>query len=140
MRKIHNKTNDFHVVIFGSAFLFIVVFVFWKVAESVVLDPANMIIHTNVVYYDGKFSDTNKFEDTRTALYVMNESEEAITAAIYEYDTNGKQKETDIQIAPHQNQFVKTEGPGVVYLNNADYTSSSTIKFSRWAVFKRYTQ
>ena len=138
MKKQHKATKPAHVAIFGTVFLLGIIFIFYKLAESVVLNPENMIIHTNVVYYDGKFSATSKVEDTKTALYVLNQSDEVIYATVFEYDRRGKEIKTAVQITPQQNQFIKTEGPGVVYLINQDGTSSSTIKFSRWYSWNRY--
>lgn len=132
------KTKESHILIFGTIFLFGAIFLFYKLTEAVVLNPANMIVHTELVYYDGKFSDKSKVADTYTALYVLNESGETIYATAFEYDKNWKEIKTAVQIGPYQNQFIKTEGPGVVYLQNASNTSSSTVRFSRWATFKSY--
>lgn len=136
-KKTHPR-KPAYTIVFGTIFLLILIFICYKLAESVVLDPGNMVIHTNLVYYDGQFSDTNKFEDTQTALYVINESDETIYANVFEFDSRGQEKETSVEIGPRSNQFIKTEGPGVVYLNNQTLTSSSTVKFSRWASFKKY--
>jgi hypothetical protein len=76
-------------------------------------------------------------EDTKTALYVLNASDEYIYATIFEYDKNYKEVRTAVQIGPRQNQYIKTDGPGVVYLTNADGSASSTIKFSRWYTVKK---
>jgi len=138
MKSKHSETKKSHTVVFGGLFLIIIVLIGIKLAEGVVLDPADMIIHTNVVYYDGKFSDTGKVEDTRTALYVLNQSNETIYATVYEYGKDGKEVKTAVQIVGWQNQFIKTDGPGVVYLNNMDNTSTSVIKFSRWPNLKRF--
>lgn len=132
-------TKSVHVLIFGTIFLIILFFITYSLTQGVILRPENMIVHTNVVYYDGQFSDTNKIEDTKTALYVLNQSEEYVYATVFEYDKNRKEVSTAVQIAPRQNQFMKTNGPGVIYLINNNGTASSTIKFSRWATIKKYT-
>jgi hypothetical protein len=138
MKSKSHETKKSHTIVFGGFFLIFIALICMKLTEAVVLNPEDMIIHTNVVYYDGKFSDTGKVEDTRTALYVLNQSDETIYATIYEYDKNKKEVKTAVQITGRQNQFIKTDGPGVVYLNNMDNTSTSIIKFSRWPSLKRY--
>lgn len=97
-----------------------------------------MVIHTTIVYYDGKFSESYKREDTKTALYILNQSDEVIYATAYEYDKFGKEKYEVVQILGWQNQFMKTEGPGVIYLNNSDQSAKATIKFSKWFKFKYF--
>lgn len=134
-----NKTKKSHILIFGSLFLIILIFIVYKMANAVSLRPENIIVHTNIVYYDGKFSAKNLTEDTKTALYVLNQSNEYVYATIFEYDSSHKEVRTAVQIGPNQNQFIKTDGPGVVYLINSDNTASSTVKFSRWYTIKKYT-
>ncbi len=134
-----NKTKKSHVIIFGSLFLALIIALTYTLSEGVVLRPENLIVHTNLVYYDGEFSQKKLVEDTHTALYVLNQSDEIVYATIFEYDKNYKEKSTAVQIMARQNQFIKTEGPGVVYLINDDGTSSSTVRFSRWATVKKYT-
>jgi hypothetical protein len=72
------------------------------------------------------------------ALYVLNKSDEVIYATVYEYDKSGKEMRNAVQIIGQQNQFIKTEGPGVVYLMNSNNSATSTIKFSRWAKMKKF--
>lgn len=128
-----------HFLVFSGLFVFIFLFfIFFTISQAVILDPKNAVIHTTVVYYDGQFSETNKREDTKTALYVLNQSDEVIYATVYEYDKFGKEKYEVVQILGWQNQFMKTEGPGVIYLNNSDQSAKSVIKFSRWFKFKYF--
>ena len=138
VRPKREKTSHSHVFLFGSLFLFLLIFGTYKFSEAVILDPVNLTYHTNVLYYDGKFSDTNKVEDLKTALYVLNQSSEVVYATVYEYDRNGKEIKTAIQIMGGENQFIKPEGTAVVYLNNPKNTSSCIIKFSRWAPYKKF--
>lgn len=133
-------TKPSHIVIFGSIFIFILFFIFYKLTEAAKLSPdLGVAVHTNIIYYDGVFSDTNKVEDTKTALYVLNASDEYVYATIFEYDKNHKEVSLAVQIGPRQNQYIKTDGPGVVYLTNADGTATSKVKFSRWYTVKKYT-
>lgn len=129
---LHQKAPT-HFLIFTASFVLIIVFfIFYFVSEAVILDPKDAIHHTTVVYYDGQFSETSRREDLKTALYVLNHSDEVIYATVYEYDKFGKEKYEVVQISGQQNQFMKTEGPGVIYLNNSDSSAQSVIKFSRW--------
>jgi hypothetical protein len=139
VKKKPKPTEKTHVVVFGFIFLFVLSFIIVKLAEGVSLWPGEIVVHTNILYYDGHFSDTNKTEDTKTALYVLNQSNENIYATIFEFDKNHKEVRVAVQIGPWQNQYIKTEGPGVVYLSNADGTAKSVVKFSRWYTAKKYT-
>jgi predicted membrane metal-binding protein len=143
---LHRKSPT-HFLLFAGAFIFIIIFfIFYTVSQAVILDPENMVIHTTVVYYDGKFSESYKREDTKTALFILNQSDEVIYATAYEYDKFGKDKGTQsprekyevVQILGWQNQFMKTEGPGVIYLNNSDQSAKATFKFSKWFKFKYF--
>lgn len=131
-------TRKSHILIFGTVFIIILSVIISQIAESVTLEPDNIIIHTNLVYYDGHFSKKTIVEDLSTALYVLNQSDENIYANIYEYDKSHKETKTFLQIKAWENKYIKTDGPGVVYLSNSEGTSDSIVKFSRWASFKKY--
>ena len=135
---MRNKDAESHQIV-GTVIIILAIFtfVFYRIAEGVILDPKDAVHHTTVVYYDGYFSIPGSVEDTNTALYVLNQSDELIYATVYEYDKKGKEVKNAVQILGRQNQFIKTEGPGVVYLMNSDTSATSTIKFSRWAKFKK---
>lgn len=133
------KTKDSHIFIFGTLIIFIFSFVSAKYALSAQFMPTNAALHTNLVYYDGQFSEKIILADLNTALYVLNKSNEYVYATVFEYDPNHREISTSIQIAPMQNQFVKPDGPGVVYLMNPSGSASSTVKFSRWFTSKKYS-
>lgn len=130
--------TSFKKIFLLSYFILISFFTFLNISQAVILDPKDSIHHTTIIYYDGKFSETKKVEDIYTALYVLNQSNETIYATIYEYNKFKKEVFQVVQILGNQNQFIKTEGSGVVYLNNSDNTAASVIKFSRWAKFKYF--
>lgn len=134
------ETKKSHIIIFGSLFCIVLFLITYSLAMSVSLYPSNNNpIHTTLMYYDHQFSDKILTEDLKTALYVINQSDEAIYAAIFEYDRSHKETSTIIQISPRKEQYIKTNGPGVVYLNNTDNTATSIVKFSRWYTYKKYT-
>lgn len=134
-----HKKSPTHFLLFTATFVFVILFfIFYTISQAVILDPQNMVIHTTIVYYDGKFLENYKREDTKTALYVLNQSDEVIYATTYEYDKFGKEKYEVVQIQGFKNQFMKTEGPGVIYLNNSDQSAKATIKFSKWFKFKYF--
>lgn len=110
----------------------------YKLASGVTLEPGNTIIHTSVVYYDHKFSSNYTILDTNSALYFLNQSNEVIYANIYEYDKNYKEVKYLVTVDPGQNQYIKTTGPGLVYLQNQDKSATSVTRFSRWAYPKKY--
>jgi hypothetical protein len=133
------KKSPNHFLIFTATFVFIFLFfIFYATSQAVILNPDNVTVHTTIVYYDGEFSEKYKREDTKTALFILNQSDEVIYATVYEYDKFGKEKYEVVQILGQQNQYLKTEGPGVIYLNNADNTAQSVVKFSRWFKFKYF--
>jgi hypothetical protein len=134
----HKKTKDFHVAIFGTIFAIILMFITFGLAQSVSTDPQNTIIHTSLMYYDSQFSESNINVDTNTALYVLNQSNEHITASVYEYDKNYKEVNTLIDIGPRENKYLKPSGSAVVYLSNYNNSARSIIKFSRWYFYKKY--
>jgi hypothetical protein len=128
-----------HVIIFDIVFLFVLIFGLYKFSEAVSLVPENnTYYHTNLLYFDGVFSASNIFEDANTALYIMNQSDEYLIANIYEYDKSMREQKTVIQIPPRENRFIKTDGPGVIYLNNYNNTAHSIAKFSRYYSKKKY--
>ena len=133
------KTHPANVLIFGSIFLFLIVFLFYNFSQAVTLRPEEIIVHTELVYYDGRFSTPKITADTHTALYLLNQSDEVVYATVYEYDKQKREVMTAVQIPARENQFIKTDGPGVVYLVNEEGNSSSTVRFSRWATIKKYT-
>jgi hypothetical protein len=133
------KKSPNHFLLFTGTFIFVILFfIFYNISQAVILDPKNTIVHTTIVYYDGQFSENYRREDTKTALYILNQSDEVIYATAYEYDKFGKEKYEVVQILGWQNQFMKTEGPGVIYLNNSDQSAKATIKFSKWFKFKYF--
>lgn len=134
-----HKKSPTHFLLFAGTFIFLIIFfIFYTISQAIILDPKNAVVHTTIVYYDGKFSESYKREDTKTALYILNQSDEVIYATAYEYDKFGKEKYEVVQIQGFQNQFMKTEGPGVIYLNNQDQSSKAVIKFSKWFKFKYF--
>ncbi len=132
------KTKDIHTLVFGFIFLVFICFTVYKLADGVVLNPGNITIHTSIVYYDHQFSSNYTVLDTNSALYFLNQSNENIYATIFEYDKYYKEVKSVITISPGQNQYIKTNGAGVVYLQNQDKSATSVTEFSRWTYPKKY--
>ncbi len=126
-----------HFLIFSGALVFIFLFfIFYAISNAVTYDPGEDLYHTTVIYYDGDFSNTLVREDVQTGLYFVNMSQEDIKADIYEYDGLGKEIKDSKTIPAGAYHFVKTQGPGVVYLSNLGNTKRSVIKFSKWLKFQ----
>ena len=132
------RTKNIHVLIFGTIFLAFICFTTYKLADGVTLNPGNITIHTGLVYYDHRFSSEYMVLDTKSALYFLNQSGEKIYATIFEYDKNFKETKYLVTINPGQSQYIKTDGPGVVYLQNQDKTATSIARFSKWSYSKKY--
>ena len=130
--------NKFQVTILGTIFLFFFILGLFKFSEAVSFNPGSQAYHTNLLYFDGAFSSNSILEDTNTALYLMNQSNEYLIATIYEYDKSMREQRTIVQIAPHENRFIKTDGPGIIYLSNFNNTAYSIAKFSRNYSKKKY--
>ena len=137
MRK-YNTTKKHHIIFFGTFFLMIASLFSYFYTKALITNPENLIIHTRLVYYDGKFSETYRQEDLKTAAYFLNKSNENIYIKIYEYDKLNKQQKYEMLVAPWQNQFLKTEGPGVAIFTNPNHTSTSTIVFSKYTLSQKY--
>ncbi len=136
--KLNTQTNEYHIIFFGAFFLFTISFFSYFYTNALITDPENMIIHTRLIYYDGKYSETYKKEDLNTAAYVLNKSSQNIFMTIFEKNPAGGEKKYDMIIAPWQNQFLKTDGPGVALFTNFDHTSTSTIIFTKNPGFLKY--
>ena len=134
---ILSTNSPTHFLIFSGTFILIIFFfIFYKISSAVIYDPGDNYYHTHVMYYDGNFSNRLIREDVQTGLFLLNTSTESVEANIYEYDRFGLEKKETKTIDAGQNQFIKTEGPGVVYLNNLENTKRSIIKFSKWLRFQ----
>lgn len=132
------KTKDSHVIIFGFIFFIFICVTSYNFTNGVTLNPGNITIHTSIVYYDNKFSSELTILDTKSALFFLNQGNEKVYATIFEYDKNLKEVKYTLVINPGQSQYIKTDGAGVVYLQNELKTATSVARFSRWATPKKY--
>ncbi len=132
------KTNKHHIIFFGTFFLTSIFLSSYFYTQALITNPENLVIHTRIVYYDGKFSSSYEKEDLKTAAYFLNKSSENIYIRVYEYDENYKEKKYEMLVAPFQNQFLKTEGPGTMFFTNANHTSTSTLVFTKYVNYRKY--
>ncbi len=130
--------KNLHVFIFGVLFLIFISFTIYKMADGVTLNPGNIAIHTSLVYYDNNFSSQYTVLDTNSALFFLNQSNEKVYATIFEYDKNYREVKYLLTIGPGQNQYIKTDGVGIVYFQNEAQTSISIARFSKWTFPKKY--
>lgn len=131
------QTSKVHTIIFGSIFTIILGIICFSFTYALKLQPMEAQYHTYVMYYENEFSTTSLYENTKTALYLVNLSEENLYAKVTESDKTGKKVSYTITIDPESEQFFYPEGATTINLTNQNGTAKSVAKFSRWYMPKR---
>ena len=129
--KLHQKVHPHHwlVVIITPIIIYSVVH-FYAQAMSTSIATSTPI-HTKIVYYDGTFSQDIAIEEIDTSVYFINQTNEPLRIATYEYTQDGKNTLSNITVQNNSQLLVSTKKPSLIFAQNSLNTKQSLVLVGR---------